>query len=40
MKKALAGPAKPTAKKLPERRAIIAAARRRIVVPLAWVADS
>jgi hypothetical protein len=39
MKKALAGPAKPTAKKLPERRAMIAAARRRTVVPLAWMAS-
>lgn len=38
MKKALAGPAKPTAKKLPERRAMIAAVRRRILVPLAGAA--
>ena len=36
MKKALAGPAKPTAKKLPERRAMIAAVRRRIVAALAY----
>jgi len=37
MKKALAGPAKPAAKKQPERRAMIAAVRRLIVVALAWV---
>ncbi len=36
MKKALAGPAKPTAKKLPERGAMIAAVRRRIVAALAY----
>ena len=34
MKKALAGPAKRTSKRLPERRAMIAAARRRIAVVL------
>ena len=38
MKKALTGPAKRTAKKLPERRAMIAAARRRIGLALASAA--
>jgi hypothetical protein len=37
MKKALAGPAKPAAKTQPERRAMIAAARRWIAAPSAWV---
>jgi hypothetical protein len=36
MKKALAGPAKRTAKRLPERRAMIAAGRRRLGQVLAW----
>ncbi len=40
MKKALAGPAKPAAKKKPKRRAMIAAAQRRIRPALAWAAKS
>jgi hypothetical protein len=39
MKKALAGPAKPAVKKKPERRAMIAAARRRIDLALWWATN-
>lgn len=39
MKKALAGPAKPAAKKKPERRGIVAAARRRIDLALWWATN-